>query len=255
MIVYLAEKSQFLEDVDSNKIEDRILAEYKRTYHRSVGNSEIKAWRNSMGFMQRIMDDTDIPATAGVAIEFGIPQSGKRIDFILTGRNSSDRPTAIIVELKQWTEAEVTGKDGIVRTFLGGARVETPHPSYQAWSYAALLDDFCEVVRDQKISLNPCAYLHNCADGKIINSPFYAEHIKKAPAFFRDDASKLRTFIKQHVRHGDSGKIIYQIRDGKISPSKGLADTVQRRKSASFGKRTPGNRASQTSAERRTSRT
>ena len=53
MIVYLAEKSQFLEDVDSNKIEERILAEFKRTYRRSVGESEVASWRNSMGFMQR----------------------------------------------------------------------------------------------------------------------------------------------------------------------------------------------------------
>jgi len=76
------------------------------------------------------------------------------------------------------------------------------------------------------MSLNPCAYLHNCANGSTINHPFYAAHTAKAPAFLRDDAAKLRAFIKQHVKHGDSGKIIYQIRDGKISPSKSLADSL-----------------------------
>src|SRR6266550_2189334 len=111
MIVYLAEKSQFLEDVDSNKIEERILAEYRRTYKRSVASSEVKAWRNSMGFMHRIVDDEAIPNNAGVAIEFGIPQTVKRIDFILTGRNSCDLPSAIIIELKQWAEARLTNKD------------------------------------------------------------------------------------------------------------------------------------------------
>ncbi len=226
MIVYLAEKSQFLEDVDSNKIEEGILAEFRRTYRRSVGESEVNSWRNSMGFMQRIVDDEAIPNNAGVAVEFGIPQTVKRIDFILTGRNSDDRPTAIIVELKQWTEARSTNKDAIVNAVLGGARVETEHPSYQAWSYAALLEDFSEAVRDQNISLNPCAYLHNCVDGSAISSPFYAAYTTKAPAFLRDDASKLRAFIKQHVKHGDSGKIIYQIRDGRIRPSKSLADCL-----------------------------
>ena len=226
MIVYLAEKSQFIDDVDSNKIEERILSEYKRTFRRSVGSSEINSWRNSMQYMQRIMADPEIPNNAGVAIEFSSPQTVKRIDFILTGKNSEDRPTAIIVELKQWTEAQPTNKDAIVKTFLGGGRIETPHPSFRAWSYAALLEDFSVAVRDQKISLNPCAYLHNCVDGSTINSPFYVAHTKKAPAFFRDDAAKLRTFIKQHVKHGDAGKIIYQIRDGKISPSKNLADSL-----------------------------
>lgn len=226
MIVYLAEKSEFLEDVDSNRIEKRILAEFQRTNRRSVGEAEIASWRNSMGFMQRIMDDDCIPNNSGVAIEFGIPQTSKRIDFVITGRNSNSRPSAVIVELKQWSEAESTAKDAIVKTFLGGAKVETQHPSYQAWSYAALLEDFCETVRDQNISLNPCAYLHNCADGATINSPFYAAHTQKAPAFLRDDAAKLRMFIKDHVKHGDSGKIIYQIRDGKISPSRSLAEAL-----------------------------
>jgi hypothetical protein len=226
VIVYLAEKSEFLEDVDSNRIEERILAEFQRTNRRSVGDSEMASWRNSMGFMQRIMDDESIPNNSGVAIEFGIPQTCKRIDFIITGRNSDSRPSAVIVELKQWSEAESTRKDAIVKTLLGGAKVETQHPSYQAWSYASLLEDFCETVREQNISLNPCAYLHNCADGSTINSAFYAAHTKKAPAFLRDDAARLRNFIKDHVKHGDSGKIIYQIRDGKISPSKSLADAL-----------------------------
>ncbi|WP_238387954.1 hypothetical protein, partial [Pararcticibacter amylolyticus] len=36
------------------------------------------------------------------------------------------------------------------------------HPSYQAWSYAALLQDFNETVATDNIQLKPCAYLHNC---------------------------------------------------------------------------------------------
>lgn len=226
MIVYLADKSQFLEDVDSNKIEERILAEYKRTHRRSVGKSEIGAWRNSMGFMQRIMQDDGIPTDVGVAIEFGIPQTQKRIDFFLTGKNAASRPSAVIVELKQWTQAEASNKDAVVKTFLGGARVETPHPSYQAWSYAALLEDFSEAIRDHHVSLTPCAYLHNCVDGSVLNHSFYAAHTKKAPIFLQDDAERLRAFIKQHVKYGDSGQIAYQIRDGKISPSKSLADCL-----------------------------
>jgi len=226
VIVYLADKSQFLEDVDSNKIEERILAEYKRTHRRSVGKSEIGAWRNSMGFMQRIMQDDGIPTDVGVAIEFGIPQTQKRIDFFLTGKNAASRPSAVIVELKQWTQAEASNKDAVVKTFLGGARVETPHPSYQAWSYAALLEDFSEAIRDHHVSLTPCAYLHNCVDGSVLNHSFYAAHTKKAPIFLQDDAERLRAFIKQHVKYGDSGQIAYQIRDGKISPSKSLADCL-----------------------------
>lgn len=226
MIVYLTKKSEFLEDVVSNKIGDRILAEFRRTHRRSVGESELSSWRNSMGYMHRILIDTEIPDDSGVAIEFGIPPTGKRIDFILTGRNASNRQTAVIIELKQWTEARVTNMDAIVRTFVGGSEREMPHPSYQAWSYAALLEDFNETVRERNMSLNPCAYLHNCASSETLRNPFYREHTERAPAFLKSDAEKLRSFIKEHVKHGDSGELIYQIRDGKISPSKSLADRL-----------------------------
>jgi DUF2075 family protein len=226
MIVYLAEKRQFLEDVDSNRIEERILAEYQRTYHGSVGKSEIKSWQNSLGYMHRILGDKEIPDNSGVAIEFGIPQTAKRIDFILTGRNVDEQQTAIIIELKQWEEVKLTTKDAIVKTFLGGRETETNHPSYQAWSYAALLEDFNEAIREREINLKPCAYLHNCVVGETVNAPFYSEYTKRAPAFLRDDAAKLRAFIKKHVKYGDAGDIIFQIRDGKISPSKSLADRL-----------------------------
>jgi hypothetical protein len=65
----------------------------------------------------------------------------------------------VIVELKQWTKIDKTEKDGIVVTrFVQGER-EVPHPSYQAWSYASMLQDFNSTVQDEGINLVPCAYL------------------------------------------------------------------------------------------------
>ena len=226
MIVYLANKTEFIEDVFSNQIEDKILAAFKNRLRTSVGASEIQSWKNSMGYMHHILVDDAIPNDAGVAIEFNIPQTSKRIDFILTGTDGAHRKTAVIIELKQWTKVKATDKDAVVQTFLGGCEREIPHPSYQAWSYAALLEDFNEAVRNEPIFLKPCAYLHNCITDSTVNSPFYREHTSKAPAFLKDDALRLKNFIKQHVKYGDSGDAMYLIRDGKISPSKSLADSL-----------------------------
>jgi len=224
MIVYLATKSEFRDDIDSNRIEEKVHAEFTRKLGKSVGEAELKSWRNSLPFMDRVLNDVDIPDDTGVAIEFNVPNTGKRIDFILTGTGPDGKRIAVIIELKQWQSAEATGKDAIVRTFVGGKEREVSHPSYQAWSYAALIHDFNETVRREPIHLRPCAYLHNCDSAEVIHAPFYAEHTKQAPAFLRDGAKKLRDFIKAHVKHGDRGDTMYRIRDGKISPSKSLAD-------------------------------
>ena len=179
-----------------------------------------------MMYMNNILTDVEIPDNAGVSIEYRIPLTSNRIDFILTGKDQSKTDTAIIVELKQWSKVKRTSKDAIVETVLGRRERETSHPSYQAWSYAALLQDFNETIRKENILLKPCAYLHNCNANDVINHSFYQPHTTKAPAFLRSDARRLQKFIKKYVVYGDISNIMYRIDHGKIKPSKNLADTL-----------------------------
>jgi DUF2075 family protein len=81
-------------------------------------------------------------------------------------------------------------------------------------------------VQDQNISLVPCAYLHNYEPDNIITNNFYKQYIDRAPIFLRPDALKLQEFIKRFVKHGDKGDILYAIENGKIRPSKALADSL-----------------------------
>jgi DUF2075 family protein len=226
MLVYTASKDEFIRDIRSNRIEEIIDNEVSRKLNRNSPKSEILSWKNSLDYMFRILVDPAIPATAGVAIEYNIPLTNRRVDFILTGKNHDRIDTAVIVELKQWQEVEKTSKDAIVKTLLGGGIRETNHPSYQAWSYAAQIQDFNETVRLESIALQPCAYLHNLKSSKAINDTFYSYHTEKAPVFISDDAMRLSEFLKQHVKYGDSDNIMYRIEHGVIKPSKTLADSL-----------------------------
>ena len=226
MLVYTATKEQFSQDVRSNQIADKILASFVRETGRSTGQSEIRSWQNSMMYMQNIVEDPEIPADAGIAIEYVIPSTSKRIDFIISGIDGENRNTAVLVELKQWQSAEKTELDGVVRTALNGGIHATNHPSYQVWSYATLLQDFNANVQDSNIQLKPCAYLHNYVDDDVIRDDFYAEYLTYAPVFLRNDTEKLTNFIKQHVKYGDKNNVMYQIENGKIRPSKQLADSL-----------------------------
>lgn len=116
MIVYSATKEKFQADIMSNGIEDIIHEAYKAATDRNTGQSELDSWRNSLQYMDRVVADSDIPADAGVAIEYHIPRSSKRIDFILSGKNADQEDTAILIELKQWQTATLTDKDGVVST-------------------------------------------------------------------------------------------------------------------------------------------
>lgn len=229
MIVYEATKQLFVEDVVQDRIEENIDKKFyeKMGYHTS--ESERKAWNNSMQYMMKVLIDNNIPRNVGIAIEFKIPNTSKRVDFIITGKDGQLKNTAIIVELKQWTEADmVVGKDGIVQTFTGHAIREVAHPSYQAWSYATTIEDYNETVQDKQIDLHPCAYLHNylAVTPPTLLSNNYKYYLEKAPAFIKGDVEKLRDFINKYIQYGDDKETLYMIENGKIRPSKSLQDAL-----------------------------
>ena len=229
MIVYEATKQLFVEDVVQDRIEENIDRKFyeKMGYHTS--QSERKAWNNSMQYMMKVLIDNNIPGNVGIAIEFKIPNTSKRVDFIITGKDGQFKNTAIIIELKQWTEANiVNGKDGIVQAFTGHALREVTHPSYQAWSYATTIEDYNETVQDRRIDLHPCAYLHNylTVTPPTLLSDNYKYYLEKAPAFIKGDVEKLRDFINKYIKYGDDKETLYMIENGKIRPSKSLQDAL-----------------------------
>ena len=228
MIVYAATKQQFLKDSDNDDIEEVILRHFKEATGKKVGASEIKSWQGSLTYMAKVLRDDGLPCDAGLAIELHIPQSSKRIDFLLTGRDEFQAKNAVLIELKQWSKATATTKDAIVKTALGGSQVETIHPSYQVWSYAALLEGFNEAVYDKSIEVRPCAYLHNYVSDGVINSAHYEPYTSKAPLFLKGPAEleKLRSFLKKHIVHGDNKEVLYELSNGKIRPSKALSEAL-----------------------------
>ena len=229
MLVYEGIKEEFMNDVDLDVITSKIYDKYREYFGRS-GQSQINSWRNSMEYMYKVLNDEEIPKSSGVAIEFNIPTTSKRIDFILSGVDEKHHDSAIIIELKQWEKCTaVDGLDGIVSTFTGRAVREVPHPSYQVMSYANLIRDFNETVQDDRITLCPCVYLHNysLSEDDPIKSKKYKEYIDEAPMFGNGDVKKLRDFIKKYIHYGDNKEVLYKIESGKLRPSKRLQDSLK----------------------------
>ena len=226
MIVYQESCETFMADVRESNIDFVIHNQFQQKLHHRTSESEVNSWKNSMQYMKNVLEVAEVPRDAMVTIECQIPQTSKRIDFILTGLDEKKQSNAVIIELKQWKNAEATQKDAVVITALGGGNREVSHPSYQAWSYADLLSNFNRSVEENQIQLSPCAFLHNCEDRTALTLPFYQTHINKAPIFFKRDVRLLADFIRKFVKYGDSQNIMEMIENGEIRPSKALADSV-----------------------------
>ena len=119
MIVFSSNKAEFIHSVRSNGIDRIIEAEVLRKLKRRTPKSELNSWKNSLQYMMNVLLDDEIPNSAKVAVEYNIPRTSNRIDFILTGKDANHNEHAVIIELKQWENAKKTNKDAIVETFIG----------------------------------------------------------------------------------------------------------------------------------------
>lgn len=232
MLVYEGIKSGFIDDVDLGIIADKIRNKYIEVIKRKPSTPEFNSWKNSMQYMRGVLSDNEIPNNTGIAIEYNIPPTGCRIDFMMSGYNK-EISNVVIVELKQWDKAtEVVQMDGIykVNTYTGGGLRDVNHPSYQAMTYANLIKDYNESVQINDINVVPCAYLHNYyfEEDDTLLSNNYKEYTNKAPLFGHNDVVKLRNFIKRYIESGDDGNILYEIDNGRIRPSKMLQDSLSK---------------------------
>lgn len=229
MLIYDGLKSDFMADTENDVLETKLYDTIKQKMNRSTGLSELNSWRNSLKEMYITLNDSAIPSDAGVAIEYNIPQTSKRVDFLISGYDDNNKGNVIIIELKQWEQLQaVEGHEAIVETYTGGANRRVVHPSYQAWSYAALIKDYNQYVQDEDVELHPCAYLHNYPrkDNDPLDAKQYEDILSDAPAFTYGQRDALRSFIKKNIKTGDGEDTLVKIEHGKIKPSKQLQDSI-----------------------------
>jgi DUF2075 family protein len=228
MIIYQSTKEEFLDYVKDDSITHKIYDVFRERIGRTR-ESEISSWTDSMKEMAKIVCSPLIPPDASIAIEFNIPMTSNRIDFLITGFDDKNKGRVIIVELKRWQKVEkVTDKDGIVKTALGHGIHETTHPSYQVWSYSHLLKDYNQTIREEEVIISPCAFLHNMekSNSKELLDPHYKKYLEEAPVYLKDDYDLLRKFIEASIKIGDKKVILFKLDDGKIRPSKSLQDVL-----------------------------
>lgn len=226
MIVYHESKKGFVRDVFNGTITDEIDNAFVSHLGRHTSPNEVMSWRNSMMHMYKVLDTPNIPDDSEIAIEYQIPLTSKRIDFIIAGLDKDKKDNVVIIELKQWETVKKSTKSGLVKARFRYGEAEVAHPSYQAWSYAETLYNFNETIREKDIILSPCAFLHNYKDDNIISHNSYKEYIEKAPLFLKNDAGRLQDYIKSRIKYGTKDYIVWMIENGKLRPSKQLADVL-----------------------------
>lgn len=230
MIIYNKSLKDFRTDVTFNMMQSILLKTLREKGLSGGSASEINSWNNSLHFMKDVLDDSYFDNECQVAIEYNIPQTSKRVDFMIMG-NNNEEDHVVIIELKQWARVNKVD-DNCDHSIMSDLRSHEPvaHPSYQAYSYKQLILDYCnDSVSINNRTLKPCAYLHNLSEEYrlVIEDNLYHEWIEEAPVFLQSDVLKLRNFIKNYIKlKANDGSLLYKIEEGRLKPTKSLQDAL-----------------------------
>lgn len=226
MRVYASRCKNFIVECQQNQIGERLKSGFELVFGSSPGPSEVQSWKNSLRLLGFALLGAKLE-DAGILLEYRLPFSSKRVDCILCGYDEAGLPSAVVIELKQWsTSKEANGPHEVI-SFVGGGEREHLHPSEQARRYAEYLENSHEAFQgqgDSVVRLAACSYLHNYAsipDDPLIDKKFDAL-LSIAPLFRADDVNELAEFLKKHVGFGDGLTVMARVEKDSYKPSKKL---------------------------------
>lgn len=87
MIIYNETSSNFLKHIYENKIGYVLKKNILKKMNKVISSSELRSWENSLPQMAKVIRDADIREDTHVLLEYKLPSSEKRIDFLVAGQD------------------------------------------------------------------------------------------------------------------------------------------------------------------------
>lgn len=129
---------------------------------RKPSESEKRSWRLSLPALANVLADAGLERVE-VLLEYQLPFTSRRVDAIVAGIHPKTGVNSyVVVELKQWSSAELFEGDPHLVRIDGYGHRPVAHPLAQVNGYRDYLIDFLPGLGD--CSVSGVAYLHNATD-------------------------------------------------------------------------------------------
>jgi hypothetical protein len=229
MRLYAGSSGQFVEDTVLNQVSGKLKNAFFSHYRYNPPTAEVRSWQNSLRAMAGILQYGDL-LDHGVMLEYQLPLTSRRLDFMVTGKGQANADNAVIVELKQWDKCGTADGENEVVTFVGGANREVLHPSAQVGRYRMYLSDTHTAFHegDNPVSLAACAYLHNYPHdpGDVLYDRKFDGVLKSDPIFTMDEAPELMGFLQERLCAGQGMEVLKRVEESRYRPSRKLMEHV-----------------------------
>lgn len=225
MQLYVGSSLQFIEDTVTNRITDKLKTSYFDYLGREPSPGEARSWQNSLPHVCALMQYSGL-LDQGVILEYRLPRTSQRLDLMMTGVDATNKPHAVIVELKQWEAVQRSEISDCVVTFLGGKFRDVLHPSRQVGNYQIYLENNQTAFNSGAVGIASCSFLHNLKfspHSEIFDSR-HSDLLRQYPLFTKGQTSDLLSYIKNLVGRGGGQAVLDKVLKSKYRAGKKLLE-------------------------------
>jgi len=203
------------------------LAAEASTFHQDPTPGELRSWRRSLPALAHALDVPEFRHDE-IFVELLMPTSSSRCDALLTGRRRDGQPTAVVVELKQWTDVKLHVYPEHV---LAHGQLKL-HPSEQVRGYVEHLKMYNAAFHEgtAPVLLYGTVYLHDMQEGASLallgDRRCFSDLPRRFPVFGRHQVDALRAFLAERLVPGPGADIAERISTARVAPSPRLLDHV-----------------------------
>ncbi len=159
MALFRNNASALLVKAEAKELHELLAREARIQFDAGTGISELRSWELSLPEFLSDLQHAGL-GHVEVLLEHKLPYTPKRVDALLCGVHPKTRkPSYVLVELKQWTNAVSAGDDLVHVPQYGSQPVL--HPAEQVRRYCQQLVDFTPMLAKGHGRVWGVAYLHN----------------------------------------------------------------------------------------------
>lgn len=193
----------------------------------------MRSWDRSLPVLAGDLVDAGL-GDLEMLIEYQLPLTSKRADVVLAGvdrRTGAD--SFLIVELKQWSRAEVD-EDNPELALVDGVRGDGRrlNPLTQVAGYCDYLTDFVTSLEHHADAVAGVAYLHNAADRDVADLRSSADH-PRVRLFSKTRRHEFLEYLKERFAQEPGDEAADRLLSSAVRPSRQLmavaADEIKNR--------------------------
>ncbi len=213
MIVYESNIEEFKRNCKSGAIAKIVLDMMKQNLGITVAPNEERSWTNSLPRVAELLDAQEVNANH-ILIEYNMPTSKQRIDVVILGEDKSGKPSAWIIELKQWSNVSEVAWNN----FRVGNYIDT-HPVMQAHDYKYKLEHILGL--ENRMNIEYSAYLHNMLseNSPLLNTK-YDGMVNLQKLYTQLTEIKMKSLILNHVKSGVGTQALKLLKTAEWKPTK-----------------------------------